>query len=92
MQNKMNDTLDLLGQPVRDMEPKHREVPDGYARRPGSGPQGQTCGGCKNCVQVNGGRKNYWKCLVIEHRWTHGYGTDIRRKSPACSMWEAKKV
>ena len=46
---------------------------------------------CKHIDRVtsDSGRKNFIKCGVIRHRWTHGPGTDIRAKSPACRFWEA---
>lgn len=68
--------------------------PNGYAARPGSGPAGETCGSCANCVRVRGGRKVYNKCKLLQHVWTSSYGTDIRRKAPACQFWkpECKEV
>lgn len=69
---------------------RYRSLPNGYARIPGTGPAGETCGSCANCVRVQGGSRAFPKCLVIQFRWTHGPGTDIRCKSPACEMWQAK--
>lgn len=63
----------------------------GYAARPGSGPEGETCEGCEHASRSSGGNKAFWKCSIIRHRWTHGPGTDIRLKSPACSFWEKWK-
>lgn len=57
----------------------------GYAARPGSGPAGETCGSCFHASQVSG----YWKCAAVKHRWSHGLGSDIRLKSPACSQWKS---
>lgn len=64
--------------------------PKGYAARPGSGPAGENCKTCDHACHVNGGTRNFWKCDIIQHRWTHGPGTDIRLKSPACSFWKSK--
>jgi hypothetical protein len=61
----------------------------GYAAHPGSGPEGETCGTCKNLISRHMS-KTYFKCDLVD--WTGGPGTDIRKKSPACSHWEAKTV
>ena len=58
----------------------------GYAACPGTGPCGETCGSCGNFNRVSYHEKTYFKCEKIIH-WTHGPGTDIRKKSPACSFW-----
>ena len=34
----------------------------GHAARPGSGPEGQTCGTCRHRVSVDGGARWYTKC------------------------------
>ncbi len=64
----------------------------GYARRPGSGPAGETCGSCIHAkgIKIRSGRV-FYKCEIIKHRWTSGPGTDIRLKSPACEMWEPEE-
>jgi hypothetical protein len=67
---------------------KAKGQPKGYARPPGTGPQGETCASCAHCCYVRGGTKAYPKCGVIRHHWTHGPGTDIRMRSPACELWE----
>lgn len=57
----------------------------GYAAQPGSGPEGESCVTCKN---LSGGRyhnRTYYKCALIKP--THGPGTDIRLRAPACSFW-----
>src|ERR1700744_4787804 len=56
---------------------------------PGSGPKGQTCGACSKLCEVKYSKK-YFKCHVIMKSWTHGPGTDIRKKDPACKSWEPK--
>lgn len=81
---------DLFGNEVTlEQERKIVGRPKGYAYPPGTGPAGETCRTCKNAVyhQMS---KRYWKCLLLRAVWTSGPGTDIRLKSPACKMWEAK--
>lgn len=77
---------DLFGQEI--VEEVKRAV-GGYARPPGSGPVGETCGSCAHCM-LRQFSKKYFKCGLLRHAWTRGPGTDIRKKSPACSMWQAK--
>jgi len=69
------------------MHRKRDERPKGYAARPGSGPAGETCGTCANACKSNG---HFWKCLLLKHRWTNSYGTDIRLKTAACEFWKKK--
>ncbi len=70
---------------------RYKSQPNGYARPPGSGPAGETCKSCAHYRRVPGGGSVFPKCAVIEFRWTHGPGTDIRAKSPACELWKAKE-
>lgn len=63
----------------------------GYAGKPGSGPAGETCKTCEHYCRVNHNAKHHLKCAVIEWRWTHGAGTDIKARSPACNYWQAQK-
>lgn len=54
---------------------------------PGTGPEGETCGTCAHLVHTgNSGR--YLKCGLMRKDWTHGPGTDLRARWPACSKWE----
>lgn len=66
------------------------DTPRGYAARPGSGPAGETCRGCRHRCSLNKCGRSWHKCGLLEHRWTNGPGTDIRLKSPACQHWAAK--
>ena len=66
----------------RERTPK----PKGYARRPGSGPEGERCNTCAHYWVSGNGR--FRKCELLRHCWTNSYGTDIRAKSPACELWE----
>jgi hypothetical protein len=55
----------------------------------GTGPAGQTCGTCAKLCEIQYSKK-YFKCRVIMAAWTHGPGTDIRKKDPACKCWEPR--
>lgn len=91
---------DLFGYPVRDLSTLRQRKenagkPQGYAAPPGTGPRGETCGSCEFAVRRNGGKRNFWKCaklLRLGGKWTAGYGTDIRLKSPACKHWQIHKL
>lgn len=58
------------------------EVAKGYAARPGSGPQGETCRTCQHAVRR---MARYWKCALLRQCWSGCLATDIRLKAPACS-------
>jgi hypothetical protein len=60
-------------------------VPRGYASPPGTGPAGETCQSCEHIVRS----RRYRKCGLMRARWTHGPGTDILARSPACKSWAA---
>jgi len=62
----------------------------GHAARPGTGPEGQTCGSCRHYTRRCGGAKDYLKCALTEATWTGGPGSDIRKKDPACQLWAEK--
>lgn len=83
---------DLFGHPLPNpvLATKHITKLNGYARRPGSGPAGETCGTCDHCATRSYTKNKYFKCLVIQWRWTHGPGTDILKSSPACELWKPK--
>jgi hypothetical protein len=63
----------------------------GYPKPPGSGPAGETCGSCEHYTRVQRGAGVYLKCGLMEPSWTRGPGTDIKKKSPACSFWEKER-
>lgn len=71
---------------------KAKAVPQkrGYAAPPGTGPVGETCKSCINYRSVCGGNKSFPKCELMRSSWTHGYGTDILAKAPACREWQAR--
>lgn len=60
----------------------------GHAARPGTGPAGETCGTCRHYT-VRQMAKTYRKCGLMRAAWTGGPGTDIRKRDPACSLWDA---
>lgn len=63
--------------------------PNGYAMRPGTGPEGETCKTCRHRVpNENRTARTYWKCAKMRHTWTGGTGTDVRASSAACKLWE----
>lgn len=64
---------------------KHYVQPRGYGGRPGTGPKGETCGTCKNCVRM----RRWSKCDLARKAWTGGRGTDILVRTAACDKWEA---
>lgn len=65
-------------------------VARGYAATPGSGPAEETCGSCKHKVSVQDCAGTFHKCALANHRWTRGGASDIRVKSPTCSLWEKR--
>ena len=70
---------------------RRREKVSGYASEPGTGPEGETCGTC-DYFRERHYAKVYFKCGKIVDSMdsgTHGPGTDIRKRSPACSFWKA---
>lgn len=85
----MNEIVtDLLGQPITAasvIAKARREKKQGYASPPGSGPAGETCRSCAHYCRVQGGVKTYPKCGLV--KWSHGPGTDIKARAPACAQW-----
>lgn len=63
----------------------------GHAARPGTGPKGETCGGCAHRVlwQSDSGKK-FSKCGLCRGNWTRGRGSDITKKDAACVAWQPK--
>lgn len=59
-----------------------------HAARPGTGPEEETCGSCRHlCARAFA--RVYYKCGLMEARWTGGRATDVRKKDAACRFWEA---
>ena len=95
----MSGDVDLFGDPITQKQVMARPsrvgingrgFKGGYYTHPGSGPAGETCKTCKHYCRVAGGRKAYPKCERMRHHWSHGPGSDIKAKAPACSGWETK--
>lgn len=86
----MNPTQsDLFGAPTAPKVMAGGEKPAGYAGRPGSGPEGQTCGTCRFCrFRLIRGRR-YYKCQRMSAVWSRDPETDISVRSPACDRFEA---
>lgn len=85
--------VDLFGNVVRVPLKLKRVGANGYPYPPGSGPEGETCATCEFKIKVNGGRKNYWKCVKFHsprttRQWSGSISSDIRLASPACKLWE----
>ncbi len=66
---------------------KHYVQPRGYYYSPGTGPAGETCGGCQHKVRRGGVAGRYIKCALNRARWTRGRGSDILANAPACKYW-----
>jgi len=69
--------------PRRGRDPE----PNGYAGRPGSGPDGETCKSCQHLVR-NRQSKTYLKCGLMSAFWTASRRTDVLARSPAFQYWE----
>lgn len=88
---------DLFGHPMPAPRPENKLTgklkrvtrPNGYAARPGSGPVLETCATCSHKVRVSMS-KSYLKCGLLCASWTHGPGTDILARTPACRFWEKR--
>lgn len=79
--------------PLMILPPQSKPAPiriKGHAALPGTGPAGETCGSCQHRASVMGGGKVFSKCALQRRQWTHGKASDIRRKDPACRMWQRK--
>jgi hypothetical protein len=66
---------------------KHYVQPRGYFYHPGTGPAGETCGGCEFAARYG----RYTKCEKNRARWSHTRRSDILTSAPACKYWEAAK-
>lgn len=61
---------------------------NGYAARPGSGPEGQTCGTCANCAVRELANRHVFKCRLLVRSWSACRSTDVLKSSPACKHWQ----
>lgn len=63
-------------------------APAGHAAKPGTGPAGETCGGC-HWLSVFHFRRTYNKCGARPgDTWKGGRATDIRPLDAACSKFQ----
>lgn len=53
----------------------------------GSGPEGETCKTCLHYTRAQYHDYVHLKCGLMRAVWTHGPGTDIKAKWPACREW-----
>jgi hypothetical protein len=84
-----DQTTDLFGQPITKPV---KSAPDyAHPAKPGTGPDGETCGTCAHCTKT-GRRRIYYKCGKIRPNWTHGSETDLRLKDQACMFFKKVEV
>ncbi len=87
---------DLFGAPMLEgampsLRGRTRAKKTGHAAPIGSGPSGESCKTCRHYVRFSYG--GIWrKCDLMRKSWTHGPGSDIRAKDPACRHWQAPEV
>ena len=65
-----------------------------HAAPVGSGEEGKRCRDCRYLRRVGGKSMNrlFHKCGLMEGCWTHGSGSDIRCKDPACRFFSAADI
>lgn len=68
---------------------KHYVQPRGYAARPGTGPEGETCKTCRHSCHGGTGQRRYPKCELTRACHTSSRRSDILMSAPACEKWEA---
>jgi hypothetical protein len=66
---------------------KHFVKANGYAMRPGTGPEGKRCKDCEFIRKINLSNKDVFKCVLCVTNWTRSRRTDILANSPACSRF-----
>lgn len=86
----MTDELFAIPQSALDYAKAHPPR-KGHAGHPGSGPDGETCGSCQHYALSHHRGGTYRKCGLVRANWSHGPGTDIRKRDPACELWKAKE-
>ncbi|PQV58771.1 hypothetical protein LX70_00584 [Defluviimonas denitrificans] len=84
---------DLFGNEITEEEARRRlkrrdPEPNGYAWKPGTGPEGEKCKGCEYFVRRHMS-KTYFKCRLARENWTKTRRTDIKANAPACKFWKA---
>ena len=84
---------DLFGAPDPPPPSKAKRKPTpakGHAFRPGTGPEGETCGSCAHLARKTMA-KTYLKCGLNRAAWTGGGGSDVRARDPACKFWSVAR-
>ena len=66
-----------------------RKTGQPWAELRGPGPAGKTCKSCAFLINNGHGLRAYYKCGKVPV--THGPGTDIRLKDPACFLYSESK-
>jgi hypothetical protein len=90
MKDMFGNEVDLQALMDAPMTGKRKRKPTpkrGHYFKPGTGPEGETCGTCKHLTRRHLA-KTYIKCGLNERNWTGGPGSDIRVKDAACKFWE----
>ena len=80
--------IDLFGKKQKAFVDPYKGRSKAHPARPGTGPKGETCRTCANRKSFRYHMKFYHKCNFV--KWSHGLGTDLRLKDPACKFWEKK--
>lgn len=78
---------DLMVLPESALKARKLSKKHGHAALPGSGPEGETCGSCRQ-LERKQMAKTYLKCSLMRAYWTCGEGTDVRARDAACRRWE----
>lgn len=84
----MGDHPELFDVGPRQPAPRKRGT--ATAAPIGTGPAGEFCRSCRHAIATGKTSKNYYKCNLVRHLWTHGAGSDIKLRWPACNEWAAK--
>ena len=83
--------ISLFGDEIPNVAPKPQTAKKGgHYAAPGTGPEGESCGTCRYAVRRKLSSKSVYKCELARRCWTHGPGSDIRLKDPACGGWRAE--
>jgi hypothetical protein len=82
------DPSQLSGLELKRFKRRQYAIPRGYAARPGTGPEGETCKTCRHYFRKERYPRAYRKCALT--KWTRGPKTDIKASSPACAKWETR--
>ena len=60
----------------------------GYAAKPGTGPQGETCNTCAHCrLRASRAARHFYKCHLLIGQWTNGRATDVVCQDMRAPYW-----